>query len=411
MSAYINRTIEEQLKQYLAYFPVVILTGPRQTGKSTLVYQMKNEGFSYVSLDSLEERELAQQDPKYFIERYGLPLIIDEIQYAPKLLEVIEEIVNKRRIEQDKSNGLFILTGSQSYSLMRGVTQSLAGRAGILEMMPLSEREIIQKEELPFLPSLNKLTELINPDWKTADVFRRIVRGYYPELYKNPELPERVFYENYISTYIERDVSELIQVTNKLPFKNFMQYLATIISSPLNFENIARAVGVNVKTVKGWISILEASGIIFLLQPYSEDKLTKRIVKSPKIYFCDTGLAAYLARIYSPENLEISAMAGPYMENYVINEIRKSYVNNGQKPNLSYYRDNNQNEIDLIIQENLKLYLIEIKKGISFNQGHIKSFSQLSKSKYEIGPSCILCTTTKNYALEKDRFVLSCQVI
>jgi len=406
-----NRTIYMQIINSLKNYPVVIITGPRQVGKSTEAYKLtKTHGFKYVSLDNLSERQLALQDPVFFIQQHGTPLIIDEIQYAPILMEAIESIVNKKRLEEGSANGMFVLTGSQTFNLMKGVTQSLAGRATILKMMPLSYSEIVGKEENRFLPSIESLNKVIDPI-HVNELYRIIVRGMYPELYNNKELESHIFYENYISTYIDRDVSELINIRDKLTFHNFLQYLASITSQQLNYNNIAKNLSVDSKTVKSWISILETSGIIYLLQPYSENKLSKRITKSPKIYFCDTGLAAHLARIYDSEHLLISNLAGAFMENYVINEIKKSYQNNNYPMNAYYYRDNNQNEIDLILQENLKLYLIEIKKGSLFNLGHVSGFKQLVKSQFEIGTSCIICNTENNYALSKDIYVLSVTTI
>lgn len=409
---YYPRTIQEQIKKHLKWFPVVILTGPRQVGKSTEVFRLTQEEYNYVSLDNIDDRQLALNDPKFFMSLHPAPLIIDEIQYAPHLLEVIEQIVNEKRIRDEDANGLFVLTGSQSFSLMNGVTQSLAGRAGILEMLPLSRSELERKEEKPFLPDLEHFQkEPETGDLSPLDLFERIMRGFYPELYKNPELPAQIYYENYLKTYLDRDVSSLINVTSQLQFQNFMQYLASVVSSTLNCHELSRALGIDYRTVKSWLSILQASGIIYLLQPYSEQKLTKRIVKSPKLYFCDTGLAAYLAKIYSAEHLMNSAQAGPFMENYVINEIRKSYLNTGTPVDLSFYRDNNQNEIDLVIRQNQSLYLIEIKKGITFNRSHVKGFAQLKSSALTIASGCILCNTQKNYALARDLYVLSCSVI
>ena len=405
------RTIQHIFAESLLNYPVLIVTGPRQVGKSTEVYKLVNShNFNYVTLDDIENRSLALQDPTYFIQLHGTPLIIDEIQYAPILMEVIESIVNKKRLEEGDANGMFVLTGSQTFSMMRKVTQSLAGRATIFKMMPLSMNEINNEEELPFLPSESLLRKKIKPK-NVNDLFKIIVRGFYPELYKNPNLNESDYYNNYINTYIDRDVSELINIKDKVTFHNFLQHLATLTSQQVNYTDIARNVGVDSKTIKSWISILQTSGIVYLLQPYSETKLVKQITKSPKLYFCDTGLAAHLARVYNSANLLISNLAGPFMENYTMNEIMKSYINNNKVFNGYYYRDNNHNEIDLILLENLKIHCIEIKKGSSFNLGDVKSFHQLDNSQYELGDSCILCNTEKNYSLKRGIFVYSVNTI
>ncbi|MCD7894094.1 MAG: ATP-binding protein [Erysipelotrichaceae bacterium] len=405
-----QRTIFNRIVNSLKHYPVVIVTGPRQVGKSTEVYKLVQVGFHYVSLDNISSRREALEDPEFFIQQHGTPLIIDEIQYAPILMEVIESIVNEKRLKDGNANGMFVLTGSQTFSMMKGVTQSLAGRASILKMMPLSYSEIVGKEENPFLPSLeiyHKAFESINVN----DLYKIIVRGMYPELYKDKDSDTFEYYENYVNTYIDRDVSELINIKDKLAFHNFLQYIATLTSQQVNYSDIAKNIGVDSKTIKSWISILETSGIIYLLQPYSEYKLSKRVTKSPKLYFCDTGLATHLARVNNPEYLMISNLAGAFMETYVMNEIKKSYENNGLKFNGYYYRDNHQNEIDLILIDNMKLHCIEIKKGSMFEKKHVKSFNQLAHSQYEMGTSCIICNTEKNYAINRDILVLSVSCI
>ena len=406
-----DRTIYPKIKDCLEHYPVVVVTGARQVGKSTEVYKLvKDCGFHYVSLDNLMERSLAQTDPMFFIQQHELPLIIDEVQYAPILLEVIESIVNKKRLEQGSANGLFVLTGSQAFSMMEGVTQSLAGRACILNMMPLSANEIDGKEEKVFVPSMTCFKKEVHPV-SVKELFKRIVRGFYPELHRDPESDTSLYYRNYVNTYIDRDVSELINIKDKLVFHNFLQHIATLTSQQVNYASISKMVGVSATTIKSWLSILEASGILYFLQPYSEIKLSKRIVKAQKMYFSDTGLAAYLARIYSSENLEISNLAGAFMETYVMNEIKKSYINNGREFSAYYYRDSNQNEVDLILLEDGRMHCIEIKKGSLFSLKDVKGFTQLEKTSYEKGLSCILCNTDKNYALSKDVFVYSIDVI
>ncbi len=325
-------------------------------------------------------------------------------------MEVIEEIVNQKRLKQTNDKGLFILTGSQAFQLMKNVTQSMAGRAAILSMEPLSNREINGECELPFIPNKS----LIDQPFHAIGVkhlFQQIIQGFYPELYSNPNLTSEMFYARYITTYIDRDIDEILQVRNKSKFHSFMQILASLTGQQLNISTISRAIGVSVPTLHEWLSVLEASGIIYFLQSYQDVSITKRITKAPKVYFADTGLAAYLARIYDAATLEASVFAGAFMETYVMNEIRKSYLNNGKVFNGMYYRDNNQNEIDLILLENARLHLIEIKKGISFRLDSVKAFKQLEKSMYPIGLSCILCNTKENYALNDNIHVLSVSCI
>lgn len=403
----IHRTINSEIREALKIYPVIVITGARQVGKSTEVYKFIEKGYQYVSLDNIDERKLAQSDPKYFIERHGYPLIIDEVQYAPIVMEVIEEIVNKNRLEQKNEKGLFILTGSQTFKLMKNVTQSMAGRAAILYMEPLSMKEVHGEKENPFLPEKSLIKKTIRNSLSVEALFRQIIHGFYPELYSNPHLTSEMFYARYIATYIDRDIDEILEVKNKNKFHNFMQLLASLTAQQLNASTISRAVGVSVPTINEWLSVLEASGIIYFLQSYQDVSITKRVVKAPKVYFADTGLAAYLARINDAATLEASVFAGAFMETYVMNEIRKSYLNNGKNFNGMYYRDNNQNEIDLILLENAELHLIEIKKGISFHIDSVKAFKQLEKSMYPVGVSCILCNTQENYALNENIHVLS----
>lgn len=407
----IKRTIHSILEQALKSSPVTVITGARQIGKSTEAYLFaKSHHMNYVSLDNIDERNSAINDPKYFIEKHGYPLIIDEVQYAPILMEVIEEIVNSKRIKQEECKGLFILTGSQAFQLMKGVTQSMAGRASIFGMEPLSQNEIEKRLEIPFLPSTDLLKKEIKP-LSIQELYRRIIKGSYPELFNNSELTSESFYSRYVSTYLDRDINELINIKDKNRFHTFMQVLASLTGQQLNANNLSRIVGVSSPTIKDWLSVLETSGLIYYLQSYNDVSIVKRVIKNPKIYFADTGLAAYLAKINDAETLEASAFAGSFMETFVMNEIRKSYINNGRRFNGYYYRDSNQNEIDLVLIENAKLHLIEIKKGISFTMKDVKAFKQLEGSIYEIGESCIICNTQKNYALGRGVSVLSVSCI
>ena len=407
----IKRTIRKYIIDSLDLYPVVVITGARQVGKSTIVESFMEEyNFNYVSLDDIDNRRMAVEDPKLFIQYHGYPLIIDEIQYAPILLEVIEAICNEARFKNKKSTGLFILTGSQQFQMMKGVTQSLAGRATIINMTPLSANEIRGTEERPF----NVDMETLKKDFVYKDIrtlFKQIHRGYYPELYNRQDHPTEKYYSDYVNTYIDRDVSEIINIKDKLKFHNFMQVLASITSQQINYSALSKEIEVSAVTIKEWISVLQASGLIFLLQPYNESSIKKRVVKAPKVYFTDTGLACYLAKLKDPETLLASNFAGAFMETFAVNEIRKSYLNNNLDFDAYYYRDSEQNEIDLVLLSNAKLTLVEVKKGVSFNLTDVSAFKQLEKSQYKIKESCILCNTEKNYPLKDDIYVLSVHVI
>lgn len=407
----INRTISTIIKEALKVSPVIVITGARQVGKSTEVYKFVEYGFKYVSLDNIDERIAAQNDPKYFIERHGYPLIIDEVQYAPVLMEVIEEIVNTKRLKQENDKGLFILTGSQTFKLMKNVTQSMAGRASVFYMEPLSIKELYNKKEKPFLPNKNLINIENDYALNTKDLFKQIIKGFYPEVCSNEDLTSEMFYTRYVATYLDRDINDILEVKDKNKFHSFMQILASLTAQQLNSSTISKAVGVSVVTINEWLSVLEASGIIYFMQSYQDTSITKRVSKAPKVYFSDTGLAAFLARINDAETLEASIFAGAFMETFVMNEIRKSYINNGKNFNGNFYRDNHQNEIDLVLLENATLHFVEIKKGSSFSLNDVKGFKQLENSIYKTGFSCILCNTQKNYALNSNIHVLSVSVI
>jgi hypothetical protein len=403
----IKRTIEKYIVESLDLYPVIVITGPRQVGKSTLVYSLKDTyGFNYVSLDDIDNRRQAIEDPKLFIQFHGYPLIIDEVQYAPGLLEVIESISNQARLNDSKSTGLFILTGSHAFNLMQNVSQSLAGRATIITMNPLSVNEINGKHEEPFHVSVDLLKKKF--EYKDVNqIFKEIHKGYYPELFNQRKHSIEKYYSDYIKTYIDRDITEIINVKDSLKFHNFMQILASLTGQELNYNSISKSVEVDAKTIKSWVSVLETSGLIHLLQPYNDRSINKRVVRSAKIYFSDTGLASHLLRIKDSETLLASNFAGAYMETMVINEIRKSYLNNNKDFNAYYYRDNNQNEIDLILLENAEIKMIEVKKGVSFSLSDVSSFKQLAMSQYKIGYSCIICNTEMNYPISRDVGVIS----
>lgn len=338
---------------------------------------------------------------------HKFPLIIDEIQYAPELFDEIETIVDEEKVRNDNNYGMFILTGSQMYKLMKHVSDSMAGRVGIIHMLPLSRNEIIAREEPLFdfdLLSIQNRADS-NP-FEIDDVFKLIVNGFYPELYSNPNLDRETFYSDYIQTYIERDVSEIINIKDKLAFRRFMEVLASLTGEELVYANIAKIIGVNEKTVKEWVSVLISGDIVYLLEPYNEESIAKRVVRRPKIYFTDTGLAAYLARLDSSETLMASAFSGRFIETYIVNEIKKSFLNNGKEPFFYYYRDSNMNEIDLIIINKGYLHRIECKQGINYNKSDVKGFEQVEKSKLKIGTSLIICNTNKIYIIDENVYAI-----
>ena len=403
----IKRHIYDQIVNSIKSKPVTLITGARQVGKSTIAFEFEKMGYSYVSLDNARERETARKDPDLFLQLHPWPVIIDEVQKAPELFESIEEIVNNEKRKRIDNYGMFILTGSQSYKLMKGVTESLAGRVSIIHMMPLSRNEILGRNEPVFDFDLKKIQKRANDNPLTViELFDNIVKGFYPELYSNSGLKLQKFYSDYVETYIERDVSDLVNVKDKLLFMHFMELVASLTGEEIVYDNIAKILGVDKKTVMSWLSILIAGNIVYLLEPYNEMSIAKRIVRRPKLYFTDTGLACYLARLTSGEILQNSNFSGRFVETYIINELRKSYVNNGIEPHFYYYRDNNMNEIDLVIIQDGKLHRVECKSGIKFNNSAVKGFKQLDKTNYQIGAKAIICNTDKIYPLDDGVYVL-----
>ena len=383
---YIERTIEKAIKQASNFFPVVLITGPRQIGKTTVFENYESKSRNYVSLDTLEEQELAKQDPRRFLERHQAPLLIDEIQYAPELFPYIKSIVDK-----EKKKGMYWITGSQQFNLMANVTESLAGRVGILNLQGFSQTEKDNMPDtLPFLPTEKLLKAKEKTNRVTKDIFHRILKGSYPALFKGSDKDWKLFYDSYMQTYIERDVKQIINVSNELMFANFMKVLAARTSQLLNYANIASEVGINETTVKSWLSILQTSGLIYLLHPYSNN-LTNRVIKTPKVYFLDTGLACYLTKWNTSETLESGAFSGAILETYAISEILKSYWHNGESPAIYFYRDKDKREVDIILEENGKLYPLEVKQKTNPNADDTKNFVVLTQFKKEVAPGGVLC--------------------
>lgn len=396
---YIKRVIEKTIKKMVNEFPVIVISGARQVGKSTMLQMIKEDNMNYVTLDDLDARNLALSDPKYFLEQYSYPLLIDEIQYAPNLLPYIKMIVDDEKFKALKNNtevkSLFWLTGSQQFKVMKDVSESLAGRVGVLNLYSLSNSEIKGYEGLLFTPKLDELKKnenIVHCDSK--EIFERIYNGGMPSI-ATGAIERNNYFSSYINTYIERDVKQLLNVGKTIEFYNFMQYIAVRTAQELNYSTIAKEIGVDSKTIKNWISILESSGIIYLLQPFSSN-LSNRIIKAPKLYFMDTGLCSYLAKYPNPETLEIGALSGAIFETFVVSEIIKNLTSHGLDPkmNLYYYRDKDQKEVDLLYIEGDTIYPIEIKKGISPNNPD-KNFAVLNKYSNDIATGIVICMTQK----------------
>ena len=392
-----NREATEVIKKISDTFRVLLVTGPRQTGKTTLLKSLKPENMGYVTLDDKILRKQAQDDPKLFLEEHPAPLFIDEAQYAPDLFSYI-----KINVDNSKAKGQYWITGSQQFNLMKNASESLAGRVGIVNLNSFTYSEIVKNE--------NK--DLFNPDKlkkaakiEVNDLFEIIFKGGMPEFYDNPKIDRNLYFQNYINTYIEKDVRELIEIGKLEEFKKFMVSIASRIGEQLNYSDISKDCGVSVPTIISWMSVLVSSGLVYLLEPYMSSQL-KRMTHIPKIYFMDTGLAAYLAGWESARDLQLSSTSGHYLENFVICEIIKSYNARGIKPNLSYYRDKEKHEIDLVFYKNNKLYPFEIKKTASPNSSMISSFKYLENSKKEIATGGIICLYDNLLKMDEKNYII-----
>lgn len=377
---WIARTIADYLLKTINTFPAVLITGPRQVGKSSLL-QMVGEGFEYITFDNPLILEQARQDPELFFLNHSSRLILDEIQYVPEVFTYLKIRIDEMRFAALKDNRseecLFLLSGSQAYNLMQNVSESLAGRLAILPLQGISFREQKRiKCSLPFIPNEAYLSVRKKESVDAGNLWTMIHRGSMPRLVASLDDWE-LFYSSYVTTYIERDVNQLAKIGDKGDFVRFLAAVAARSGELMNYDSIARDVGVSPTTVKRWIQILETSGIILQLQPYHNNHL-KRIIKASKIYFMDTGLMAWLTRWITPETIQYGAKAGQFFETWVVSEIVKSFLNSGKSVrNLYYYRDADQREIDLIMEVDRVVYPVEIKMSAKPTKKMVQAFHLL----------------------------------
>lgn len=390
---YITRQMESTILKLTKQFPVIMVCGQRQTGKSTMLRHLAEKDRRYVTFDDAKVRALAKNDPELFFETYGTKLIIDEFQRVPEILIEIKKIVDEKNYTMDNANGMFWLSGSQKFLMMKNISETLAGRVAVLNLLPLSFNEIHGKLNDCFHPYIEELKNKKCDGLTQKEVYTNIFNGGMPKIISTEDIDRDTYYSSYINTYIERDVSSLEQVGKLEEFRDFVTFMAANTAQELKYDNIAKIVGVSAPTIKQWVSILERSGIIYILRPYS-NAVSKRLVKIPKCYFLDTGLASYLTSWPTPETLMNGAQAGAIFETYVASEILKSYYNNGKEPNLYYYRDIDQKEIDLLMIEGDKIYPIEIMKNKAPSNLD-KNFDVLNKFKLEIMPGIILCMSNE----------------
>ena len=414
---YIRRAAEETALRISKTFPVLLVTGPRQAGKSTMLQKLAEPERKVITLDDPDVRYLANEDPALFMQQFTPPVLIDEIQYGTKLLPYI-----KMAVDRSKVNGEYWLTGSQAFHMMQNVSESLAGRVGMMTLLGLSTSELSGMPSEPFIT---------NPDWliKRAermpkmglnDVYKRIFTGSMPRLYEQPETDWETYYRSYVDTYLQRDIKSLSQVGDAMAFFNFMTVAAARTAKPVIYEEIAKEVGISAPTAKQWLSLLVSSGIIALVQPY-HNNILKRATKMPLLHFLDTGLCAYLQKWGNPEALERGAMSGAFFESYVFSEIYKSYLNAGKEPPLYYYRDKEKREIDILLYHNATLYPIEVKKTASPNRAAIRNFKALTPmaasenadtaQATEIGTGAVVCMAQDVLPIDQDNWLVPVWVI
>lgn len=383
---YKTRTLEHFFLQASRQFPVMLLTGPRQTGKTTFLRHLAAEKRSYATLDDPMLRALAREEPALFLQRFSPPILIDEIQYAPQLLPYI-----KMAVDSNTESGRFWLTGSKQFHLMNGVTESLAGRVGVVNLLGFSQRELTGDPFAdPFLPVPALMKQRGNsPPLLLPELYRKIWLGSFPALHQENPADHDLFYSSYVQNYLQRDVRDLANVGDEGAFLRFLRNCAARTGQMLNIQDLCRNSDINHATGKRWLSILENSGIVYLLEPWYTN-VNKRVLKTPKLYFLDTGLAAWLTEWSSASTLEAGAMSGAFLETWVVSEVIKSWWHNGKRAPIYYYRDKDTKEVDVLIHQDGTLYPVEIKKSASPGKDAVRHFRVLETLKLPIGHGCIV---------------------
>ena len=387
--AYITRELERKFLKMNGFFKAILVTGARQVGKTTMLKHLaEGTNRTYVTLDNAMARDLAKSDPVLFFQTYKPPILIDEVQKAPELFEQIKIIC-----DETEEKGLIWLTGSQQYGMMKKVRETLAGRIGILELYSFSQREkngLVFEDELDFSLATLQSRQSRVPSNDVTKVFQHIWEGGMPQVWGVDDELRGEYYNSYVDTYLMRDVAEAGGITDTVRFRKFLLGCAALVSEQVNYSTLAEAADITQPTAKEWLRILEGLHIVYLLQPCSNNVL-KRLSKTPKLYFCDTGLCAYLSMWLTPDVLRQGAASGHFYENYVVMELVKNYAYSKSKANLTYYRDSNAKEIDIFVEENGVVHPLEIKKSANPDKREVKKYSVLDKAQLERGNGGIVC--------------------
>ncbi len=407
--SYLPRTIENKFLEMSDFFKAVLVTGARQVGKTTMLKELaKHENRSYVTLDDLMARELAKNDPALFFQVYKPPIIIDEVQYAPELFSQIKIIC-----DNSDETGLFWLTGSQQYSMMKNVRESLAGRIGILELFSFSKSEIDEKNNTyPLDFSLDNLLskQKETPCTDIHNIFEFIWRGGMPNVQSASDSMRQEYFNSYINTYLMRDITELGGITDTLKFHKFLVACASLVSEQVSYKTLAESADIAQSTAKEWLKLLQGMGIVYLLHPFSNNHL-KRLAKTPKLYFCDTGLCAHLSMWLTKDTLMNGAANGHFFENFIVTELLKACSYRSEAFHLYYYRDSNAKEIDIILELDGKIHPLEVKKSVSPNIREVKKFDVLLKSNIEVGNGGIICMCEKVIPIDAKNAFIPCNLI
>lgn len=406
---YIKRDLERKFLHMSSAFKAVMVVGARQVGKSTMLKHLaEGQNRTYVTMDDTQLRNFAQTEPKLFLQTFQPPILIDEVQKAPELFEEIKIIC-----DSSDERGQFWLTGSQSKKLVKKAGDSLAGRLCILKMYSLSAREklgIAPENDLEFsLKSLIARQKLF-PANNILTTFENIWRGGLPDLQEKDEEQLGEYFNSYIETYLMRDAVDDYGITDTEDFRQFLRACAAFTGQLVNYNDLGASAGVSGVTAKDWVKILQSMGIVFLLEPYASNEL-KRLTKTPKLYFCDTGFCAYLSSWTSRDVLMNGAASGHYYENFVISELLRHYAYGKSKVNLNFYRDNKMKEIDLVIEENGVLHPVEIKKTASPDKSAIKAFSVLKSTERQVGTGAVICMSDRVLPLDERVFIVPSGII